>query len=325
MSLTTLQVYSKSLYQMFTERQDQAINAFNGASGGCVRLIPMQVQGDFLTTAHYGLIPDIVRRRNPYANGAIPQRELKMLEDIAVKVAAGTQEMRIDPSQWRWIQQNPAVAGATIGAQLADQSMKDMLNTALGCAVAAYSGQPDIVLDVSTETDAAKARASFANLALAAGKMGDRSGSIRAWIMHSTPRTNMLVNNLQNGEHLFTFDTVNVYRDSEGRTFIITDAPPLTDADGVFHLLGLKPGAITVGRNDDWDETTVDKTGQENIVRTYQAEWSYNLSLDGYAWDKVSGGKAPTDAALFNSANWDRYTTSHKDLGGVLLTVKETQ
>lgn len=325
MSLTTLQVYSRSLYRSFTERQDQVINAFNGASAGTVTLRPMPVQGDFLTTAHYGLIPDIVRRRNPYGTGTIPQRELKMLEDTIVKVAAGTQEMRIDPSQWRWIQQNPAIAGATIGAQLADQSLKDMLNTALGAAVAAYSAESEIVLDVSAETDPLKARASFANLALAAGKMGDRSGSIRAWIMHSTPRTNMLVNNLQNGENLFVFDTVNVYRDAEGRTFIITDAPPLAEADSVFNLLGLKTGAINVGMNDDWDETTVDKTGNENIQRTYQAEWSYNLGLDGYAWDKVSGGKAPTDAALFNGANWERYTTSHKDLGGVLLTVKETQ
>lgn len=323
MSLNTLKVYSRSLYTAFVERQDQFLGVFNEASQGAIQLTAAALQGDFESYAHYGVINDMVRRRNPYGDGDIPQKEIAMKEDTIVKVAAGTPEMRIDPGQWRWIQRSPEEAGAFIGLQLADQSIKDMLNTSLGCYVAATAAQADVYRDVSADPDPKAAQCSFVNLAKTAGLFGDRSNAISVWVMHSTPRTNMLVNNLNNAERLFVFGTVNVYRDAEGRTFIITDSPSLTAADDKFHICGLRPGAIQIGRNNDWDSTEVDATGKENIKRTFQAEWSYNIGLNGYAWDKATGGKAPTDAALFSAANWDRYTESHKDLGGVLLTTKE--
>lgn len=323
MSLNNLKVYSRSLYTAFVERQDQFLNVFNGASQGAIQLTAASLQGDFESSAFYSVINDMVRRRNPYTDGTIATKELAMNEDTIVKVAAGTPEMRIDPGQWRWIQRSPEEAGAFIGIQLADQSIKDMLNTSLGCYVAATAAQTEVYRDVSAETDPRDAQCSFINLARAAGLFGDRSNAIRVWVMHSTPRTNMLVDNLSNAERLFVFDTVNVYRDSEGRVFVITDSPSLTAAGDKFHICGLRPGAIQIGRNNDWDSTEVDATGRENIKRTFQAEWSYNIGLNGYAWDKASGGKAPNDAALFSAANWDRYATSHKDLGGVLLTTKE--
>ena len=33
--------------------------------------------------------------------------------------------------------------------------------------------------------------------------------------------------------------------------------------------------------------------GGANITRTYQAEWSYNLGLKGYAWDKTESDLRP--------------------------------
>ena len=45
---------------------------------------------------------------------------------------------------------------------------------------------------------------------------------------------------------------------------------------------------------------------------------SANLSSE-IAWDKANGSHSPTDAALFTSTNWDKYSTSIKDLAGVIL------
>ena len=71
--------------------------------------------------------------------------------------------------------------------------------------------------------------------------------------------------------------------------------------------------------------STVDSvltTGKENIQTTYQAEWSYNLGLRGYAWKTESGGAAPNDTALGTGTNWEKVVTSNKDTAGVLLKTK---
>ena len=63
----------------------------------------------------------------------------------------------------------------------------------------------------------------------------------------------------------------------------------------------------------------VDDTGKENIQRTYQAEWSYNLGLLGYSWNTAAGGSSPSDTALGTPSNWTKVATSNKDTAGVLL------
>jgi hypothetical protein len=62
--------------------------------------------------------------------------------------------------------------------------------------------------------------------------------------------------------------------------------------------------------------------GNENISRTWQAQWSFNLGLKGFAWDKTNGGKSPTTAALTTGTNWDKFATSNKDLPGVLVNTQ---
>lgn len=322
MALSDLAVYSEYAYLSMTEVLAQQIELFNGASAGTIVLVPAAHQGDFSDEAFFAKISGLVRRRNAYGSGAIAQKSLKHLVDTSVKVAAGTSEIRLDPGQFRWIQQNPEVAGAALGQQLAGDLLADMLNTAIGCGVAALSQTAAVVKDV-TAVAAPGDVPSFVNMTEAAGLFGDRQNAIRAWIMHSTPVTGLFVNALTNAERLFSYETVNVIRDPFGRLFVVTDSPSLqwstaAPASG-FYSLGLVQGGLYVGQNNDFDAMEQGKTGDENLIRTYQAEWSYNTGVQGYAWDKPNGGKSPTDAALFTSTNWDKYATSHKDLAGVLL------
>lgn len=317
MALSDLTVYSETAYSAMTEVLDQQIELFNAATGGAIQLTSGALQGDFGETAFWKKISGLVRRRNAYGTGAVTPKKLENLVDVMVKIATGTPPVEINPGQFTWIQQNPELAGAIIGQQLAGDAMADMLNIAIGCGYAALSQVTALKTDITGATAPADV-ADFSTLTTGAGKFGDRSGDIIAWVMHSTPMTNLYLNNLANAENLFKYETINVIRDPFGRLMIQTDSANLV-ASTVYRILGLVNGAILVQQNGDWMANTETTNGNENILRSWQAEWSYNLAIKGFAWDKTNGGKSPTDAALLTSTNWDKYATSNKDTAGVVI------
>lgn len=321
MALSDLAVYSEYAYSAFTETLQQQLALFNAASDGCIQLSSAAHQGDYSDVAFFAKIAGgTVRRRNAYGSGAIAEKTLSQKVDTMVKVAAGTPPIRIDPGQFRWIQMNPEVAGAVLGQQLAVDTLADMLNIGLGTMVAATATQAAVVTDVTAAT-APDDLMTFINQVTATSKFGDMANRIRAWVMHSKPMGDLWKNALTNNERLFTYGNVNVLRDPFGRLYIMTDSANLVTAGtpNVYNTLGLVPGAIQVDQNNDFDAIEESKTGDENIKRIYQAEWSFELGLAGYAWDKANGGKSPTDAALLTGTNWDHVATSEKDLGAVLL------
>ncbi|UAG58587.1 putative major capsid protein [Pseudomonas phage Kaya] len=323
MALSDLAVYSEYAYSAFSETLRQQVDLFNAATGGAIMLQSAAHQGDFSDVAFFAKVTGgLVRRRNAYGSGTVAEKVLKHLVDTSVKVAAGTPPVRLDPGQFRWIQQNPEVAGAAMGQQLAVDTMADMLNVGLGSVYSALSQVAAVVYDATGNT-APDDGPTWNNLNNGQAKFGDQSSQIAAWIMHSTPMHKLYGNNLTNSERLFTYGTVNVVRDPFGKLLVMTDSPNLFAAGtpNVYHILGLVPGAVMIGQNNDFDANEETKNGDENIIRTYQAEWSYNVGVKGFAWDKANGGKSPTDAALFTSTNWDKYATSEKDLAGVVVEV----
>lgn len=320
MALSDLAVYSEYAYLTMTEVLAQQVALFNAASDGTIQLQAAAHQGDYSDQAMWGKISGLVRRRNAYGTGAVGEKVLANLVDTMVKVAAGTAPVRIDRSQFTWIQQNPEIAGVVLGQQLAVDAMADMLNTGLGVAAVALAAKAANTYDASGGTGGAEL-CNFANMGLAAQKFGDASGDIRCWIMHSKPNGDIYQKNLANASMLFSFGTVNVVRDPMGRRMVVTDCPNLFVAGtpNKYRTLGLVPGAVRVDQNNDFDANEQAINGDENIKRTYQAEWTYNLGLKGFAWDKTNGGKSPNDAALFTATNWDQFATSYKDTAGVIL------
>lgn len=330
MALSDLAVFNEYAYDSFTEIQAQQLELFNAATEGCFQLRGGANQGDYNEKAFFGKVSGgLVRRRNAYGSGAIASAVMAHLTDISVKVASGTPEVLIPPSQYKWIQQSPEVAGAAMGKQLAEDSLADMLNVGLGACYAALAQISAIVTDISVVTAttvAAGNNPSWDALNTASSKFGDRSGAIRGWIMHSAPLHKLYANNLANAQGLFTYGTVKVVRDPFGKFLVMTDSANLFALDTVpapdvnkYRILGLTPGAIDVEQNPDYTENWQTENGDENIQRSYQAEWSYNLGIKGFKWDKANGGPSPTNAAIFTSTNWDRHATSEKDLAGVLL------
>ena len=318
MALSDLAVFSEYAYDAMTETVAQQIDLFNAASRNTIVLAAAAHQGDYAERAFYAKISGLVRRRNAYGSGAVASKKLAHLVDTMVKIAGGTPPVELDPGQFKWIQQNPEVAGAAMGQQLARDMLADMLNVGITSAYSALSGVSAIIYDA---TGATPDTLTPLHLNKGAAKFGDRSSEIAAWIVHSTPMHDYYGNNITNAANLFSYGTVNVTADPFGRVFIVSDSPGLITAGSpaVYHNLGLVPEAIRIDQNNDFTDNYETKNGDENIARTYQAEWSYELGIKGFSWDKTNGGKSPNDAALSTATNWDKYATSNKDIAGVIV------
>lgn len=315
MALSDLAVFSEYAYDSMTEVLAQQVELFNAASRGTITLQPAAHQGDYSDRAFYGKVSGLVRRRNAYGSGAVSAKTLAHLIDTMVKVAAGTPPVNLDPGQFKWIQRNPEEAGAALGQQLAVDTLADMLNTGVSALYAALAQTAAVVYDGT----AGKMTPTALNNG--ARKFGDRSNALTAWILHSTPVHDFYGDNLANAERLFTYGTVNVVADAFGRVFVVTDSPSLVTAGApdTYHTLGLVSDALVIGQNNDFTDNFETKNGDENILRTYQAEWSYQIGVKGYSWDKTNGGASPNDAALATSTNWDKYATDDKDGAGVVV------
>lgn len=318
MALSDLAVFSEYAYDAMTEVLRQQIDLFNGASQGTITLQAAAHQGDYSDRAFYAKVDGLIRRRDAYGSGPVAGKSLSHLIDTMVKIASGTPPVSLNPGQFRWIQRNPEEAGAALGQQLARDALADMLNTGVMIAYAAMSNDADEVA-----YDGTAAAMDPKNFVRASRKFGDNAGRILAWVSHSGPLFDMYESNMSNEAALFNYGSVIIQRDPFGRPFIISDSPSLVEADGVaadvdrYHTLGLVSDALVIHQNNDFDDNFEKKNGDENLLRTYQAEWSYNVGVRGYSWNKSSA--SPTDAALGSAANWERYATDTKDLAGVII------
>lgn len=331
--LDNLLVFSEWAQTTRTEVLRQQIGLFNEASNGAIVLRPKANEGDFSDETYWKEIANLARRRNIQGSATLTPVELAQLSDTAVKIAAGSFPVNLPPAMFTWIGKNPEEGGAVVGKQLAEASLQDMLNTGLIAARAALGSIAGVYYD------GAAGNLTLNALNRGAQKRGDRAGDIAVWIGHSKPMHDLYDAALTNANNLFSFGTVNIVQDGFGRRYIMSDSPSLYVAGGIddgdgssgdgdaggstpidaYYTLGLVPGAILVEDNGDFTDNWDTRNGGENIARTYQAEWTYNLGLKGFAWDKTNGGRSPSNAALSTATNWDRTTAENKNLGGVLV------
>ncbi len=319
MSLATLQVFNQYTYTAFLELLAQQIQLFNAATKGGLILRSANNQGDYSDETFYSRISGLVRRRNAYGTGAVGHKELTMLLATTVKVAAGTAPVDIDPHWWQWIMRAPEEAGVVLGKQMAEDTLADMLNTALKANIAALTNVgATVVFDGTAGTP------TLNTLQKGAALYGDRAQDVAVWVLHSKSMFDIFDVALTNANKLFDFGMVKVVQDGFGRPFVVTDSTELayTSSGQKYHILGLVPGSAIVEQNADYIENIQTNNGDENITRTFQAQWSFNLGLKGFAWDKLNGGHSPTNAALGTGSNWDKVATSVKDLSGLLVNVQ---
>ena len=316
MALSNMKVFNDFVLGMTTETIQQQIELFNSASNNAIQLTSASNVGDFSHETFWQNIVGLQRRRNAYGSGNVASVTLNQEQMTSVKVAGGTPPILFEPQQFYWIQQNPERAGVIIGEQLGNAMVADQLNTAITALVTCV-GQTAAVV-----TDASSAKIERGTLNTGASKFGDRAARLNVWVMHSKPMHDLFDENIANASRLFSIDDVSVIEDGFGRRMIMTDSPALTydDTGTKYNVLGLTQGAVTIEDNGDFFQNIETKNGKENIERTLQTEYTFNVKVKGYSW--TSNDKSPNDAALGAEANWDKVYSDVKDTAGVLVKVQ---
>ena len=314
MALSDMKVFNDYLQGTTAETVAQMVDKFNAASGGAIVLTSQGIEGDYKYESFWASIHAAQRRVDRYnTNGTPSSTSLSQLQAVGVKVAGGFGPILWEPGQISWIKKSPQEALEVISRNLAEAIVKDQLNTAIACAVAAIEPQSTATYDTGTGP------ITYADINLAHAKFGDSSGLIVCDVMDGTAYHNLIAANLANTPTLFQYNSVTVV-EILGKRVIVTDAPALretgTGADQ--KVLGLVAGGVTVYDGSDVITNIATTNGKNRIESTFQADYSFGVAVKGYAWDTSTGGKTPTDAELVTSGNWDKVATSIKHTAGVL-------
>lgn len=314
MALSDMKVFNDYLQGTTAETVAQMVDKFNAASGGAIVLTSQGIEGDYKYESFWASIHAAQRRVDRYnTNGTPSSTSLSQLQSVGVKVAGGFGPILWEPGQISWIKKSPQEALEVISRNLAEAIVKDQLNTAIACAVAAIEPQATATYDTGTGP------ITYADINLAHAKFGDSSSLIVCDVMDGTAYHNLIAANLANTPTLFQYNSVTVV-EILGKRVIVTDAPALretgTGADQ--KVLGLVAGGVTVYDGSDVITNVITTNGKHRIETTFQADYSFGVSVKGYAWDTSTGGKTPTDAELVTSGNWDKVATSIKHTAGVL-------
>ena len=302
MSLSQMQIYNTEIQTSTIEMVDQMVLNIASASRGAIQLTSMRNMGDFAKTAMWQNLSSARRRVD--RNAAITSQaatDLVQIETVGVKVAGAYGPVLLEPSQLTWLQEDPASAIAAISRYFAESLVQDQLNTGILSAVAAISNQAALVNDVTT----AKITQTAINGSHA--KFGDMSQMLVCDIMQGQTYHKLVDQGLANGNELFKAENVTIV-DILGKAVVITDAPALLDLATTPDqdiVLSLVAGGLEVSDNSDLITNLDTTNGQTRIQTTFQADYTFNVKLKGYAWDIANGGSSPLDAELATGSNWD--------------------
>lgn len=321
MSLSDMKVYNDDIVGTTIELLGQKTDQFNAASGGAIVLSTASWRGDFSRESFFNQIASAKRRVDRYA--AIESQAATALtqrEHVGVKVAGGFGPVLFEPAQMTWLNEDPASAIRAISEGFSDALLADQLNTAVGAAVAAVSGQTALVNDVS-----ATVGLSLNVLNNSHAKFGDQSQLLITDIMTGAAYHTLVDKALTNANQLFVAGNVMVV-DVLGKRYVISDIPALyeagtpskTSTPNKTKVLSVVANGIIVDNASDIISNIDTRNGNTRIQTTWQADYSFGLKLKGYSWDVAKGGKSPLDKGLFTAANWSKAVAENKHTLGTL-------
>jgi len=315
MAQSNMVVFVDNARELVFEKLGQQIEKFNEASNNTIRLSADGFSGDFFEKSFYNSLVASQRRVDRYvANAGVTATDLAQSKAVDVKVAGGFGPIRFEPAQMAWIESNPAEALNVISNSMVEAIMADQINTAIAALVAAISNEATATNDIS-----ATAGISQGALNSTDAKFGDSSGMLTARVMRGATYHKLIGQNIANAENLFEAGTVTVVN-ILGKPIVVTDAPALIVAGtpNKDYVLTLVAGAITIGGTSDLVTNVDTSNGNERIETTFQADYTFTMTMLGYSWDTVNGGKSPSDAAIATGTNWDKFATDIKHTAGVI-------
>lgn len=316
-TVNDFKIYDEFFITGVTEVITQNVTAFNQASAGSIMLTTQSLLGDFNKESFFKSISALVSRRNPTSTSAATELKLEQDENISVKVDGKVGPVVQALSAMRRIGKDPKEMSYILGQQAAIGMMQDKVNTIISCLVAALSGVSAMVHDYSGTGTATAAGMNQGN-----AKMGDKSGLIGCYVMHSKNWHDLIGQAIS--DKVYEVGALAIMKGTTatlGRPTIVIDAPALyvPGTPDKYNMLGLVPGAANVIDSEDYTALLETFGGNENLMARFQAEYSFNVGIKGFKWDTTNGGKSPSNTALATASNWDKTATSNKDLPGVLM------
>jgi hypothetical protein len=292
------------------------VEKFNAASNGGIQLSTQGFDGDFFLKSMFSSLHSAQRRVDRYAtNTSASSTQLAQLEHVTAKVAGGFGPIEWEPSQLRWVGDNPTIAVEVISRNMAEAMLRDMLNAGIASAIAAMENLGATVTnDIGTGRDL-----TYNDINNSHALFGDSSQLLVCDVMDGVMYHKLIGQNLTNGAELFQAGTVTVV-EILGKRIVVTDAPALRETPATstndIKILSLAQSGIVVHDAGDLITNVETSNGSQRIKTTMQADYTFGLGLKGYAWSKSVA--SPTDAELGTGSNWTKIATSVKHTAGVL-------
>lgn len=324
-------VYQEYFQSGFIEEQQKNVNVFNAASAGAIALRTEALKGDYNYDAFFKYTSGI-SRRDVTSTSAATAIVISQDENIGVKINRKYGPFDQTVNSFLKIGKSPEEMAMVLGRQMASELLSDQVDSAVRAAVAGIAGvttggpqSNGLTYDATSLGSGVTDRTlRHEFLVEAMSRFGDQANRIACWVMHSKPFFNLMGRVVT--EKIFDVTSLLLFQGDVatfGKPVIIVDSPALITATGgsnsvdQYSVLGLTAGAVEVVESEPPVLFIEDKTGGEQLYRTYQSEIAYNLNLKGFKWDVANGGANPTNSAVATSTNWDKVATDNKSLAGV--------
>lgn len=317
MALNAIEVFENTVYESGKDLLNENIKVFNGHSNGAIVLSTESIQGDFAQTMSMTLGKDLIKSRNPYANGALTDKNFIRQKSNIVKLGMGLNPVSWTNAEFNWVKQNPEEAGVIIGRAMAEQSMRELANYAIGSVATCLLQNNTLKREIAASADV-----SHNDFVQALAPMGDQYASIELFVIHSGLYFRLLETTFKNAQQLWNFGNYTVMQTALGQKFLICDNKGLEEKGKALYGLGLKKGSVRVGSHQDYQAVTVPISGNENLGWRYQAEWTSALQVANRRYKTSDSMNGLTLAAVTNASNWETISNDVKDETGVILVKK---
>lgn len=323
-TISDMVLYNAEFHTGIAEGVAQNLDALNAGAQGTIVIVPNEHRGDYKKESFWKK-QTLIGRRDDTSSSAATAITMDQDETVSVKVKRRAGPVDITYDSLANVESSTAEAARLFGKNLGEQKMEDMLNTGILALEAALEGAASSIGLSITAESTKTVNPDALNRVIA--KFGDRANRLRAWVMHSKPNFDVVGNLISSAVTGLT-DLVTIQGAIPallGRSAVVSDVPALHDANGsatdTYNTLCLVAGALEITESDPEVMLIQDVTGLDNLVRRFQAEYSYTIKIKGFSYDfsASTAGRNPDDTALGTSANWTQVATSIKDLAGVRL------
>ena len=310
-----VKIYEAEFYGGMNEAVAQNVNVFNGASNGAIRLVSVPMKGHYEKTSFWKDVSGLVSRRDITSVAAAADLAMTQDEQIAVKLNRKIGPVGQTLDTWRKLGLNASEMSYQFGKLVGDRVTQEWVNLSISAASAAIGAVAALVHTIS-----ANGTITHGELIKGNAKLGDASGRIRAYVMHSKPFFDLLGQAMT--DKIINVADMVIFQGNVatfGKPVIVTDVPGLkvTGTPDLYHTLALVEDAIVVNESEQREILSDVVLGTENIIMRAQGEYAYSLKLKGVKWDVTNGGVNPLDAAVTTGSNWDKVVTDNKDMLGI--------